>query len=403
MQTRPSGKTSRCLIRLGTDDVELRDGFPKAADELYKYHAVIIDDLEASFFTPDQQALLRNFVSQRGGGLLMLGGPDSFVEGKYDKTPVGELLPVYLNRPSVPQDDGDYRLVLTREGWLQPWVRVRKTEDEENKRLACDAYLPNAQPVWRDQAGRGGALGGSRPEGCSRTCSCGPVVRQGARGGTLDRRSVALANAPQGTGGGRLRSLVAANSTLARRRRAKSRGSDGAPKPDSATPALSLCAFGFAMLNIVRSTTPKSAFRRSVCPGVTLTLDAEPDPREAGAYGATYVPREPGAYRVRRHRDWHRTGAQWASERPAGRRSPWPTSLPGSSPTASSWNRSRPRPGARSSTATVFPLLLRASLHAARQITEPWTSRSGINLCIFLVAIGCLLGEWGLRRVNGLA
>ena len=30
---------------------------------------------------------MRNFVSQRGGGLLMLGGPDSFVEGKYDKTP----------------------------------------------------------------------------------------------------------------------------------------------------------------------------------------------------------------------------------------------------------------------------------------------------------------------------
>ena len=40
---------------------------------------------------------MRNFVSQRGGGLLMLGGPDSFADGKYDRTPVGELLPVYLN------------------------------------------------------------------------------------------------------------------------------------------------------------------------------------------------------------------------------------------------------------------------------------------------------------------
>ena len=70
------------LIRLGTDAVELRDGFPKAVDELYKYHAVIIDDLEASFFNPDQQVLIRNFVSQRGGGLLMLGGPDSFAAGK---------------------------------------------------------------------------------------------------------------------------------------------------------------------------------------------------------------------------------------------------------------------------------------------------------------------------------
>ena len=36
------------LVRLGTlDDVELRDGFPKAADELYRYHAIVLDDLEA--------------------------------------------------------------------------------------------------------------------------------------------------------------------------------------------------------------------------------------------------------------------------------------------------------------------------------------------------------------------
>ena len=65
------------LIRLGKklDGVELRDGFPKTADELYRYHAIVLDDLEAGFFTPDQLALLRNFVSQRGGGLLDAGRP----------------------------------------------------------------------------------------------------------------------------------------------------------------------------------------------------------------------------------------------------------------------------------------------------------------------------------------
>ncbi len=89
------------LVRLGTiDEVELRDGFPKTAENLYRYHAIIIDDLEASFFTQDQLGLLRNFVGTRGGGLLMLGGPDSFADGKYDRTPVGELLPVYLNAPA---------------------------------------------------------------------------------------------------------------------------------------------------------------------------------------------------------------------------------------------------------------------------------------------------------------
>src|SRR5687767_10701144 len=43
------------IVRLGTlDENELRGGFPKTADELYKYHAVILDDLEAEFFTQDQ-------------------------------------------------------------------------------------------------------------------------------------------------------------------------------------------------------------------------------------------------------------------------------------------------------------------------------------------------------------
>ena len=103
------------LVRLGTlDEVELRDGFPKTAEELYRYHAIVIDDLEAAFFTQDQLGLLRNFVSTRGGGLLMLGGPDSFADGKYDRTPVGELLPVYLNgSPATAQP-------RARTGWCSP-------------------------------------------------------------------------------------------------------------------------------------------------------------------------------------------------------------------------------------------------------------------------------------------
>ncbi len=131
------------LLRVGVDSAdELRDGFPKQADELFKYDAVILDDLEAEFFTGDQLALLHKFVSGRGGGLLLLGGAESFVEGGYPKTPLAELAPIYLRAAT---DDGAYfdpgeaiyRLDLTREGWLQPWVRLRGTEDEERDRLAA--------------------------------------------------------------------------------------------------------------------------------------------------------------------------------------------------------------------------------------------------------------------------
>src|SRR4029079_12424281 len=85
----------------------------------------------------DQLSLLQQFVSRRGGGLLMLGGKESFGEGAYLRTPVGEMLPVYLDRHFSGQTPGEsYRLRLTREGWLQPWVRLRANEQDETKRLS---------------------------------------------------------------------------------------------------------------------------------------------------------------------------------------------------------------------------------------------------------------------------
>ncbi|MDC0936868.1 glutamine amidotransferase [Pirellulales bacterium] len=127
------------LTRLGTEDEdELRDGFPDAADELFMYDALILDDVEAEFFSADQLDLIESFVSRRGGGLLMQSGVESFAEGGYHRTPVGDLLPIYLDRraaSAVDLSDGAYRLALTREGWLQDWVRLRKTEAEDQARL----------------------------------------------------------------------------------------------------------------------------------------------------------------------------------------------------------------------------------------------------------------------------
>jgi uncharacterized membrane protein len=128
------------LVRLGTrDDTELRDGFPRTAEDLFCYQAVILDDVEAGFFTHDQMELIRRFVAERGGGFLMLGGTESFREGKYNRTPIGQLLPVYLDRlPQISTGAGTkIHFNLTREGWLQPWARLRDNEQDERKRLSA--------------------------------------------------------------------------------------------------------------------------------------------------------------------------------------------------------------------------------------------------------------------------
>lgn len=125
------------LVRLNTrDEAELRDGFPKTEEELFGYHAVILDDIEAAFFSHDQMELIHRFVSERGGGFLMLGGKESFQEGGFHRTPIGRILPVYLDRSDEAQETDRIRLDLTREGWLQPWARLRDNELDEQRRLS---------------------------------------------------------------------------------------------------------------------------------------------------------------------------------------------------------------------------------------------------------------------------
>ncbi|KPK44406.1 MAG: hypothetical protein AMJ65_03100 [Phycisphaerae bacterium SG8_4] len=125
------------MYPVGWEDVaELRDGFPKTEEKLFRYHAVILDDVEAEFFSHDQMELLYRFVAERGGGFLMLGGKESFREGGFHRTPIGRILPVYLDRMGQAETTDQIRLNLTREGWLQPWARLRDNEQDEQQRLS---------------------------------------------------------------------------------------------------------------------------------------------------------------------------------------------------------------------------------------------------------------------------
>jgi hypothetical protein len=91
------------FLRLNVDSAnELTAGFPKSRAELFAYRAVIVGNIEASFFTHDQLAMLADFVNVRGGGLMLLGGRRSFGEGGYAGTPLADVMPVVISGQSVP-------------------------------------------------------------------------------------------------------------------------------------------------------------------------------------------------------------------------------------------------------------------------------------------------------------
>ncbi len=66
---------------------------PREAEELAPYDVVIVGDVNASQFSADQMAMLRDHVSIRGAGLLWIGGPHS-TPTSYDGTPLADLLPM---------------------------------------------------------------------------------------------------------------------------------------------------------------------------------------------------------------------------------------------------------------------------------------------------------------------
>ncbi|HEX3748155.1 MAG TPA: vWA domain-containing protein [Bryobacteraceae bacterium] len=89
--------TENKFYRQGVADAkELADGFPTRAEDLFRYQGMIIGSVNAGYFTPEQQELIREFVDRRGGGLLMLGGQFALADGNWNASTLTDLLPTIL-------------------------------------------------------------------------------------------------------------------------------------------------------------------------------------------------------------------------------------------------------------------------------------------------------------------
>ncbi len=85
------------FYRQGVDTPEeLEDGFPSEEEDLFGYDALIIGSFEAAFFSPKQQVAIREFVSRRGGTLLMLGGRNGLGAGGWQHSEIVDVLPAEL-------------------------------------------------------------------------------------------------------------------------------------------------------------------------------------------------------------------------------------------------------------------------------------------------------------------
>lgn len=75
-------------------DVRPPQGIPDALTDLQNYEVLILSNVPATALTQRQMEIARTYVQDLGGGLIMLGGDQSFGLGGYYKTVLEEILPV---------------------------------------------------------------------------------------------------------------------------------------------------------------------------------------------------------------------------------------------------------------------------------------------------------------------
>ncbi|NKB88411.1 MAG: hypothetical protein GKS06_09335 [Acidobacteria bacterium] len=132
---------------------ELFGGFPKTREELYRYSAVVLGSVEADYFTRDQLQMIDDFVSQRGGGLLALGGRRSFAEGGYAGTPVAETLPVVLDPPAAEAWHSELQVAPTLFGRTHPVTQFGETSAASAERWETMPPLLAVNRVTRAKPG----------------------------------------------------------------------------------------------------------------------------------------------------------------------------------------------------------------------------------------------------------
>lgn len=139
----------------------LTGGFPATREALYTYDALIVANVEADFFTRAQLLQAAEFISERGGGLLVLGGR-SFAQRGLLGTSLEEVLPVELNdrrgglvRTAFNADRlrAHNTVVVTEEGERHPVMRLGSSPEETRRLWSALPTLAAAAPLGGPKPG----------------------------------------------------------------------------------------------------------------------------------------------------------------------------------------------------------------------------------------------------------
>ncbi len=113
----------------GTPDRKgIEDGFPTKPEDLFQFDGLIIGSVEANYFTPTQQQMIKDFADKRGGGVLFTAGRYALNDGGWAGSPMAEMMPLRLsNEKTFSRDFAEAS--LTEAGRENPITRLEEGRD----------------------------------------------------------------------------------------------------------------------------------------------------------------------------------------------------------------------------------------------------------------------------------
>ena len=114
----------------GTDGKQPLEQFPMTRKEISEYDVLIFGDVNPVIFTTEQANLVRDFVRE-GGGFIMIAG-ERYAPGEYTQGVWTEMLPIVPQRAAYQVPEGGFRetfpVELTAEGRKLAWTHLDPDE-----------------------------------------------------------------------------------------------------------------------------------------------------------------------------------------------------------------------------------------------------------------------------------
>jgi len=123
--------------------------FPNTKNDFSSYDVMILGNISPSFFKNEQLSMIKDFVENRGGSTIFLGGEKSYGDGGFGESMLRDILPIDIGQNGAREIKAQFNPVLTQQGMTHPITRL---SDDPQENTAIWRDLP---PISRFYSGIG--------------------------------------------------------------------------------------------------------------------------------------------------------------------------------------------------------------------------------------------------------